>query len=202
MVRNAAVRPRRRTPRHVSSLSVEGLFRWEPPEPAGDALVRERLLAPLAGRFDLRLIAIEAGAGFGKTTLLAQVLHENRLRPSGVDAWLACETADESPSHLLAAMLRALGTDAGPDELVTVDALAEAVWARAPAQVCLVLDDVHRLAPDSAGWDALAELIEELPANGHVVLAGRGLGALPLRQLVVKGAAISFGEDDLRFHDD
>ncbi|MGQ0804704.1 MAG: AAA family ATPase [Actinomycetota bacterium] len=181
---------------------MEGLFRWEAPEPAAGALVRGRLLAPLARRFDVRLVAIEAGAGFGKTTLLAQAQHENRLRPAGADAWLGCEPADASPSNLLAALMGALGADPGRDELSTVDAVCEAVWARAPSQVCLVLDDVHRLDTGSAGWEALVELIDALPANGHLVVSGRALGVLPLHQLVVKGAAISLGEDDLRFDDD
>ncbi len=105
-------------------------------------------------------MAIEAGAGFGKTTLLAQAVSENRLRPAGVDAWLGCEPADSSPSNLLAA------------------------------------------DPTSGGWAALVAMIDQLPANGHVALAGRALGALPLRQLLVKGAAISLGEDDLRLDDD
>lgn len=181
---------------------MEGLFRWEAPEPAAGALVRQRLLAPLARRFEVRLVAIEAGAGFGKTTLLAQALSENRLRSAGSDAWLSCELADASPSNLLAALLRALHVASDPDEPATVDSVCEAVWSRAPTQVCLVLDDVHRLDTTSDGWDALVALIDQLPANGHVVLAGRGLGALPLRQLLVKGVAVSLGEDDLRLDDD
>ena len=72
-----------------------------PAEPEATAVLRPRLLEPLARRFALRLVTVEAGAGFGKTTLLAQAVAENRLAPRGRDAWLTCEPADSSTSVLL-----------------------------------------------------------------------------------------------------
>ena len=181
---------------------VERPFRWAPPAGAPGSVLRTRLLLPLTRRFAVRLVAIEAGAGFGKTTLLAQAIAENRLMPAGDDAWLSCDTADASESHLLAAMLAALGAEPNVAAQPTVDMVCEAMWAHAPTQVCLVLDDVHRIDPASSGWEALAALVERTPANGHVVLAGRTLGPMPRHQLLAKAEAIAISEDELRLQPD
>ena len=181
---------------------MERPFRWAPPAGAAGSVLRTRLLLPLIRRFQVRVVAIEAGAGFGKTTLLAHAVAENRLRPVGDDAWLSCDTADASESHLLAAMLSTLGAEPDVAAQPTVDAVCEAIWARAPRQVCLVLDDVHRIDPSSSGWNALAALLERAPANGHVVLAGRNLGAMPRHQLLAKREAIALSEDELRLQAD
>ena len=61
--------------------------------------------------------------------------------------------------------------DAGPSELGA--ALADSVWRNAPRQVCLVLDDVHEVLSDSPAAALLATLVDALPTNGHLVLAGR-----------------------------
>src|SRR4051794_41013614 len=111
--------------------TVHRPFRFMPAEPEATAVLRPRLLEPLGRRFELRLVTVEAGAGFGKTTLLAQAVAENRLAPRGRDAWLTCEPADSSPSVLLAGLLEALGappTDTPP----TARLRCGSIWARAP----------------------------------------------------------------------
>ena len=40
-------------------------------------------LTTLAKRWDVKLIAVTAGAGIGKTTLLAQAIEQNLLDPRG-----------------------------------------------------------------------------------------------------------------------
>jgi DNA-binding SARP family transcriptional activator len=80
--------------------------------------------------------------------------------------------------------------------------VADAVWRRSPTPLCLVLDDAHLLAPGSPGAGWLAELVDALPANGHVVLASRWSPAVPLARLATQGAVLRLTEDDLRFSDD
>jgi DNA-binding SARP family transcriptional activator len=81
--------------------------------------------------------------------------------------------------------------------------VADAIWGRSPVEVCLVLDDAHRLRPGSSGAAWLAELIDVLPANGHVVLSTRS-SELPIAlvRLVTLGQVLRLVEDDLRFDDD
>jgi len=152
---------------------------------------------------------IVAGAGFGKSSLLAQALDENALAPRGDDCWLGCGPGDDDPRRLADGLATALDADVGllrepgevdPSDLGTT--LAAEVWQRSPRQVCLVLDDVHEIAPASGAASLVAGLVDALPANGHVVLSGRHEPPVPLARLVAQGRVERLVEGDLAFADD
>ena len=172
-------------------------FRFNPPPPGRSSVMRPRLVQALAARFERRLVTVEAGAGLGKTTLLGQAVVENRLSPRGSDCWLTCEPVDSSASILLGAIVLALGRPL-PPAAPTVGDVCEAVWTVAPTEVCLVLDDTHHLEAGSGGETAVRELLEALPANGHLLVAGRRLPRLAASRLMAHGRALELGEDDLR----
>ncbi|MGK5169315.1 BTAD domain-containing putative transcriptional regulator [Geodermatophilus sp. CPCC 205761] len=180
-------------------------LRYAPPLTGRGLILRPRLLAPLHTRFERPLTAVVAAAGFGKTTLLAQAVRENALSPLGRDAWLTCQRDDAALSFLASGALAALGVAApAPDDpraaAVTV---AEAMWGTAPRHVALVLDDAHLVDPGSPGGAFLAALVEELPRNGHLVVASRPpLAALPTARLQANGNAVVLGEADLQFGDE
>ena len=154
-----------------------------------------------------------AGAGFGKSSLLAQAVDENALAPRGDDCWLGCGPGDDDPWHLAAGLAGALGADLGrvtdrpPDDGGATDvaalaaALVDAVWRRTPRQVCLVVDDVHEVG-DGEAAGLLAALVEVLPANGHIVLSGRVEPPVPLARLAAQGRVERLDEADLAFADD
>ena len=176
-------------------------LRYAPPLADRGLIVRPRLLSRLQTRFERRLTAVVAPAGFGKTTLLAQAVQENALSPLGDDRWLTCQRDDTALSFLAAGAFAAVGLNAPvPDDpreaAVTV---ADAIWSAAPRHVALILDDVHLVQPTSPGGRFVAELVEELPRNGHVVLASRP--PLPLRasRLIANGDAVVVGESELHF---
>ena len=79
-----------------------------PPAPLRDELVRVRLVDALATRFDVPITALVAGAGFGKTTAIAQALRANDATPRGIDVWVACEPGDEDAGRLSAAIVSGL----------------------------------------------------------------------------------------------
>jgi DNA-binding SARP family transcriptional activator/tetratricopeptide (TPR) repeat protein len=163
------------------------------------------------------------GPGLGKTTLLAQAMAENRLAPRGEDVWIGLAPVDADGDTLardvaaavagLTPPRRTRGT--GPAAAGSVAAtravegparpapdpaaVSDAVWRRAPVPVCLVFDDLHLVPPGSAGATWLASLTAELPANGHLVLAGRTDPPVPLARLRSHGALVEISEDDLRF---
>ena len=144
-----------------------------------------------------------AGAGFGKTTLLAHALMENVLDPRGYDAWVGCHSSDASASNLLGAALRGVRPDGATSPGgVSVDDLCNAVWLRAPLQVCLVFDDVHVIEDGSPGQRALHELAERLPENGHLLLAARRPTGVAAARLLSLDWADELTEDDLGFSDD
>ncbi|MGZ4666472.1 MAG: BTAD domain-containing putative transcriptional regulator [Frankiaceae bacterium] len=161
-------------------------------------MTRPRLLALLGERFERRLVLVVAGAGFGKSTLLAQAVAENQLDPRGVDVWLSCAQDDAAASQLAAGLLTALHADpAGAGDPGA--AIAAAVWQRAPAEVALLLDDVHLLPTGSPGAALLAELPRALPANAHLVLAGRADPPVGWSRLAAAGEVREIREENLGF---
>src|SRR5512144_1683256 len=110
---------------------AESAARWRPPASPG-RLSRPRLLAALHRRFETPVITVAAGAGFGKTTLLAQALAENRLVSRGQDVWLSCQPGDAAASRLAAGLFAALqldGTPPGGPEAAAAVVAAE-LWRR------------------------------------------------------------------------
>lgn len=165
-------------------------------------MVRPRLLAALLARFEQRVLTLVAPAGYGKTTLLTQAYAENALVPRGVDVWVTCEPADADEAVLADAVLAALCRDDEESARRTapaggLDRVVEAVWARSPLPVVLMLDDVHQVPAGSSGAAALAELLVALPENGHLVLAGRAEPPVPLARLAAEGRATHVDRDDL-----
>ena len=139
-------------------------------------LVRERLLDRLRDRWIASVTVVSAPAGYGKTTLLAQAISENATGPLGIDCWLAC-TPDvaAAASSLGSALCRSIGIApvGHADEAEVANTIVEALWQRSPQQVALIIDDVHEVPPGSDAGALLAEIVAALPANGHIVLAGR-----------------------------
>jgi LuxR family maltose regulon positive regulatory protein len=185
-------------------------FRFVAPEPTGDLLNRPRLLRSLVGRWDHRVTSLVAGAGLGKTTLLAQALAENRRAPRGDDVWIGLTPCDSEADELARAVATSLSGSDGDDANQSAadepvpepSAVAGAIWQRAPDQACLVLDDVHLVAVGSTGAKWLAALVDTLPTNGHVMMAGRTEPPFPLGDAGDLGPVLRLAEDDLRFSDD
>jgi hypothetical protein len=162
-------------------------------------------------RWDHRVTVVVGGAGFGKSSLLIQACDENALAPRGDDCWLGCGPGDDG----LRALARGLAdaVDADPAKLPDPDddraddpvalaaPIADAVWARAPRHVCLIVDDVHEVG-DGPAAAVLRALIDALPRNGHVVLSGRVEPPVPLARLVAQGHAVRIEEAELAFDGD
>src|SRR5262245_12464233 len=174
------------------------------PSVVEDSLLRPRLLLAVQGRWQRPVTAVVAGAGFGKTTLLAQALRENRLDRSGVDVHLRLEPGDANAARLAARLLAEFGVDLPRatelDELLEL--IVDVVWGRAPTPICLVLDDVHEAVPGSSGLVLLRRLVQAPPSNTHLLLGSRTLPEVGVARLAVGGEALVLREDDLRFSDD
>jgi LuxR family transcriptional regulator, maltose regulon positive regulatory protein len=175
------------------------------------SLTRPRLLRALLGRWEHRVTSVVGGAGLGKTTLLAQAIAENRLAPRGDDVWIGVQPGDAHGESLALDLLAAVDgatPAASPGDTPSgvaapgPEAVADAVWRRSPAAVCLVFDDVHLLPAASPGARWLAALVDALPSNGHLLLAGRTDPPVPLARLRAHGEVLHVGDDDLRFTDE
>jgi LuxR family transcriptional regulator, maltose regulon positive regulatory protein len=164
----------------------------------------ERLNAGLHGKLAL----ISAPAGFGKTTLVSELVE-------GVDrrvAWLSLDEEDSEPTRFLTYLIAALQTITAnigegalsmlhspqpppPEAILTL--LLNEITAL-PEHFVLVLDDYHAIDARSVDH-ALTYFIEHLPPQMHLVIATREDPHLPLARLRAQGQMSELRAADLRF---
>ncbi len=176
-------------------------------------IARPRLGAALSRGAEAGLTLVSAPAGFGKTTLLAEWLAG--APPGGASvAWLALDPRDNDPALFWAYVLAALDTAApgvaatarsslqrpGP----TIDAVLTTLLndvAALPHDVVLVLDDYH-LVDARDVHDGMAFLLDHLPPQLRLVIAGRADPPLPLARMRSRGELAEVRAADLRFTPD
>ena len=178
--------------------AVSRPFRLRPPAPPTGAITRSALLARIDERWTHRLVIVVAGPGFGKTSLVAAAMAAAQGDATRRDAWLCCEPADLDPDRLLEGIAVALAVRGAP----TLERMCDEVWADAPNEVCLVIDDVHQLPPEGESAHVLRRLVDDLPANGHLVLISRDSVPVPTARLAASGQLIRVQEADLLFTPD
>ncbi|HEX8487270.1 MAG TPA: hypothetical protein VF642_01895, partial [Propionibacteriaceae bacterium] len=178
------------------------------PPPREDELHRERLLARLS-RPGVRLSAVVAPAGWGKTRLLAQ--SAERARSRAAVAWLTLDAGENDPhrfwSYLLTTVREATGLGQRALEMlsapasdplaVAVPLLLEDLTSSQPALV-VILDDYHVLT-SSAVHEGVEFLLSYLPATVQLVVASRADPPLPLARLRARGELAEVRAADLRF---
>lgn len=148
-----------------------------PPRLPPDCLPRPELVERVRAGLRGRLVALVAGAGYGKSTLLVQAL-EGVGEPT---AWLSCDEriGESRPflAHVAAALAErfpGVGASLVLDGSLEEQAgdLCNEVVETVSDDFILALDDVHTLAGTPAG-DALALLVSDLPPNAHLALTSR-----------------------------
>jgi LuxR family maltose regulon positive regulatory protein len=176
-----------------------------------DAISRPRLIARLDAAAALPLTEVIAGAGYGKTTLLAA--WARHAAASGTVVWLSLDQGDADLRRFvvhLAAAIRQEAPGALPaldlllagnrilDPAAIGDVLADDLLDL-PAPLILILDDMHVIA-GSPSERVIGHLLRFPSPALRLVIGARAMPdlpeAIPLRG---KGQAIMLGPDDLRF---
>ena len=176
------------------------------PEPAREHVPRSGLLEEVDSVLERRLTVLRAPAGFGKTTLLAEVSHRKREQGTVV-GWISVDQ-DDVPGVLgtsMAAAFEYAGLDvtllSELDGWSSPVAHQMGVLARAvelhEAPCLLVLDEVDRLPASSV--ELLDRLVRWGPANLHLLIAFRSNPGLDLNELVLNGAAHVITTERFRF---
>jgi LuxR family maltose regulon positive regulatory protein len=182
-----------------------------PPRVTRELVDRPRLAERLGARPAVLLVS--APAGFGKSTLLAQLLFGDSDRPDRpAVAWLSLDSGDSDPSSYWAYVLAALRTAApglggsaqalleSPSGAPITTVLTSVINDLAGSQedVVLVLDDYHVVhAP--AIHEAMGFLVDHLPSQLRLVIATRSDPPLPLARLRARGELGEVRAADLRF---
>ncbi len=183
------------------------LLKVSPPRVPRDLVSRARLLSTAADIRDVPAIVVQAPAGFGKTSLLAQWRLEHLSR-GAVVAWLFAQQQDE-PQRLAQSL--ALAVRRGSGRSTFGHTLLEAVgpgglegitvWLAELTQtaldVVLFVDEADRLP--TASREALVYLMRNAPPNLRVVVAARTDCNLDIDDLVAYGQCVVIEPAALRF---
>src|SRR5580692_11120587 len=183
------------------------------PRPQPGFVPRPRLVQALSQGLARGRVLICAPAGFGKTSLLAD-LTRSAGRPV---AWLGLDTGDNDPArfwrYVVAALDQAqpgiagrLGALLGPPAPRSFEGLVTALINEFAAQVgrdevLLVLDDYH-LIDAGPVHESVAFLLEHLPPDRLLVVPGRADPPLPLTRLRARGQLAELRATELRFTTD
>jgi LuxR family transcriptional regulator, maltose regulon positive regulatory protein len=159
-------------------------------------VARPRLVELIGARWQLRVVLLVAGPGFGKSVLVSQAMRENLLAPRGVDVFVGFTAADRSPAHVLRGIADSAGIETARPQAMCVDWLLAELARRWPLGVCVVLDDVHHVLRYDEGVRLLSRLVNEAPSSVHFVLASRD-PVRGLAQLRLSGAVLEVDEEQL-----
>ncbi|MBP7080432.1 MAG: AAA family ATPase [Rhodocyclaceae bacterium] len=192
--------------RHDTLLRIKAA----PPRPRRWWLQRGRLLARFANLRERPLLAVQAPAGFGKTSLLASLRRE-WLASGAYVSWLTLDERDD-PSRFveglllslttalgnppaLAALRRELSIGADPHEIV---GRLLALLADQAHPVVMIFDDLHAL-PEVVTTEMLPYIVLNMPANVHTLVGSRHALPSDARDLLQRGDLALLDQDDLRF---
>jgi LuxR family transcriptional regulator, maltose regulon positive regulatory protein len=182
----------------------------QPPIRRRELVSRRRLIEALCADSAHKLTLIDAPAGWGKTTLLAD--WHSAPAETRRFAWVSLDRGDNDRARFWAYIieaLRAVEPDVGMNSLAflrapagtPLDALLSPlindlqVLSQA---VVLVLDDYH-LITNPEIHEAVAFFIEQLPNRMHVALATRSDPPLPLARLRARREMLEIRAWDLAF---
>ena len=156
---------------------------------------------------DRAVIVVQAPAGYGKTSLLAQWRRE-QLAQGAVVAWVSAQSNDD-PTRLVKSLALAVRVASGRPTFghTLLEGLAPgglegitgwlAEVANSALDIVLIVDEAERLPPDSA--EALSYLLHNAPANLRAIVATRGEGDLGVDDLVSYGHGALVRSPGLRF---
>jgi DNA-binding SARP family transcriptional activator len=170
-------------------------------------LARPRLERRLDEVFGKRLASVVAGAGYGKSTLLASWCAD-------IDsASYAVSPRDESVDRLARALGAAVGArlpalavsmgDSAASDAERADGFAGLLCERLESalshDLVLVLDDVHELRAGTGGARLVESLCRQAPPLLHLVLASRAAPPFPVQRLRGRGEVLELTSDELAF---
>lgn len=157
------------------------------------------------------LVLVRAPAGYGKSSAVGQWFEESQAAGHRM-AWLSVDNLDNNlkrfVAHLVAAfahhsasfgesLLGQLNSFGRPSISAITNALVAEI-DRLDGEVCLVIDDFHRLTNSDLAR-LMALLVEQKPENLRLVIISRACFPFALSRLKASGDCIEFEADDLRF---
>ena len=172
---------------------------------------RPRLIKRMDEGFARKLTLISAPAGFGKTTLLANWIHQKKIAA----AWLSVDENDNDPIQFLTYAIAGLQTlEVGigkaaltmlrspqppPIESILINLINDVI--RIPTDMALVFDDYH-LVDAKPIHDMIVFLLDHLPEQMHMIIATRADPNFPLARILSQNQMTELRAVDLSFTTD
>ena len=148
----------------------------------------------------IRLVLISAAAGFGKTTLMAQL--RSRLLQEGIEApWLTLDATDNDASRFLVSLNAATAMlPRGPEtDAALLNALERLTRQSDP--FALFLDDFESIEETSV-LGLVRSLVDGLPSGCRLVIGSRRFPDLSIARLRARGQVLEIDAEMLRFTQD
>ena len=178
------------------------------PPPRTNLVSRSWLIERLDEEIGHKLTLISAPAGFGKTTLLSEWIHQSEIPV----AWVSLDKADSEPAPFFSYLIAALQTiepnigkaaltmlqspQPPPIESIITKLINEIIAIQ--KDIALVLDDYH-LIENQQIHDSVEFLLEHLPPQMHLIIVTRADPPLSLARLRGRNQLSEFRASDLRF---
>ncbi|OQB26866.1 MAG: Serine/threonine-protein kinase PknK [Chloroflexi bacterium ADurb.Bin180] len=184
------------------------------PKKRPDLLRRPRLVDFIHDHIDRKLILISASAGYGKTSLLIDYVHDTDLPV----CWLSVTQSARDPrvflEYLIAAIshhfpqfghdsLRLLQSpDSTADLSLFVGSLVNEIYETIPDYFVVAIDDYHLVDSSRSVNQVVDTLVQHLPENCHFIISSRSIPTLTPRGLALLTARqqiAGLGVKELRF---
>ncbi|HEV7809140.1 MAG TPA: hypothetical protein VGO64_00965, partial [Candidatus Limnocylindrales bacterium] len=189
--------------------------KFHAPRAHGRLVVRDRLRVQLQAGLRGALTLVSAPAGFGKSTLMTEVVNAAAASSSGAAvAWLSLDPGDDEPATFWTYVASALERAARGVGRAALDQIEAAPASPEPAlagllnalasltvDVILVLDDLH-VIEDPEIHRHLMFVLDHLPPRAHMLIGTRADPPMPLARLRARGALVEIRAADLRFRTD
>ncbi len=194
-------------PHTLAGVADDLLLKVAPPRVPRHQIARPRLQSDHDRLRDHPVILVQAPAGYGKTSLLAQWRREH-LAQGRVVAWLSAQPSDDVPRFVQSLALAVRAAAGRPTfghtllEATTPTGLeGVTVWlaeiTQSALDVVLIVDEADRLP--AASRDALSYLLRNAPANLRAVVAARADCQFEIDDLITYGGATRIGPAELSF---
>ena len=190
------------------------LPKLRPPRLLSSLVARPRLLARLDAALESKVTLLVAPAGFGKTTVIGQWLHDRQTK---LLTWVSLDSGDNDLFRFWRSIIASYQTfqpDLGRGTLALLSEAAQPPFVAQPLQTpltlllneltqqqqdtLLVLDDYH-VIEEPAIHETLTFFLDHLPTTLHVLLLSRNEPPLPLLRWRARGDIAELHAADLRF---